>query len=1101
MPYGDDSPPKAPKRTKSGAKVRKDPKATRNVSVKKEKINVVSKASLAMLNPRHAMGMEATSEWCSSPTGRCSNEWDDHQQPTAPVPTWSDDHNATWTASPTPTLEAFTMESPRNEVVEAQEEAQWPQFSSVFEDENELGAIDRAAENTSPQRPKAFRQASEEQLETPYFYTREGRSGKHKPSKLTFVTPASANATKPLGSAKSTSSTPSAFSRFFSWKRGGKAGSNPLASRSTSDLHDIVPSSAPPTMTTFNFNNASDTAEPTGHSTAWRALDLDLNDSSSHSVPVSPTGPMPPHSAPSAPELYRSASDEPSGTLLRKHSMPTLHDARGPQPTLREARNARSIVMAEPPFPPPDEPVPALPPLPASISAPSPIIPSARLWNGEFSFSDDALPLQLSSPSIGGRVVSSLGRGVPTPSRTRRGTAGESIYEPADSPRRAPLVLQPDSTAWARQRSEAQSLRSPPVDSAFQPLSPSQVFTLNRNVERLASLAKRDKSASESHSFDEIMARQVVQGMLRMSHEEPAPRSAKSPVAKTLRRRSRSVGSFAPMSFSTGPLSGPSGSAASFGLSSPELPGSPAFGRGKPVKPTVVVRTTGAGRGRAASRTEASTSSTPTQRSVATFHEAHVQANEDHKARSSEGTPKLAQFANGDGETHQARRVNLKQRARAVAVASPNLVTRSPRTGQPPLVVNVMPPTPDLGGLANEEANFPGAAPSPTFADQAREVSPLAKDEQESSHSNTRASLEEEQQSAPQRAVLRHWKRRDTCIIADDLLYSPPDFDYDENPLPFESPESKMQLSRERVASTASTLSDVSSGSSASSATGGPFGFSSSLSSLSLSSSSTGSSPSQSPVRARHADLPNEDSRMGFGVLASSTSLSSAISSTTTSSSILDVSKHSLSGWDAPNERGAENASMGRAQLRTPFHFQSSAPGADSSELDTPKLSSASHVGAARKSSPQLDIDLGIDIAAGLGLGLGFGLAGEGDRAMEAGKGAADEPLKRTSPPKPPKSKARATTRTARAAPVAQRLPSTPPKAISAVANPAASALGLGLGLDLGEERYGQYQAHVTRNEYDYYSNNDEQHDPRTCAESYDKIAPEPYEFAMGVAI
>ncbi|PWN50249.1 hypothetical protein IE53DRAFT_369066 [Violaceomyces palustris] len=1004
-----------------------EPKRSASSSTKKSKINAVSKASLAMLDPRHAMGMDIGTEWCDSPTRHYSSEFEDQIEISSrgPSPVWreseDDSVNSSWTASPTPTLEAFAMPdfSVKQEAIPEQEAvsiASEPEaFSSVFEDDRE-GDQRRFPSISKIQRS----QYSEPSLSSPAKSTKAAKSSKS-------------------GGLPSSSSSSSSLARFFTWKRSNKDKTGNLSSRSTTDLFDSMPASAPPTTTTFDLSHDPIMGRNGSH---WNGS----ADDGYSSLPTSPVKEN--QTLPNILLATHAASPHhDSGSMSRKQSMPSLREQRKGYMPAVNASSSRSLYSSEGGEQSSHDfkvsqnlgGVPALPPLPSDIGASSPIIPRGFGWG----LSGDDEPNSPRSRPIS-RAVSSTGRGVPSPRI-------DSMYD-----RKSILI----------------SKQSP---------SPSS----KKNARSKQTGVKKDDSRRMS------MAQQVVDGLLSQSrgHEEPAPRARAQ--VKAMRRRSRSVDSRAPP-----PLSSFGSPPAAFSPASPEIAIFPSLARHRgfngafPMPPSTVVHGIGRGRPRA---TDTSSSGTPTQKTISSFPQPQTQ-----RAIEFDQLPE-------EGETHQARRVNLSnQRARAVPVASP-LLSRSPRPNQVPLVVTVMPPTPDLH---NEET---AAFESPSSEDSVCTPGSRAQSEEMerwvAPDSSARDTLHQsvtghEEPSIVQQAVLRNWSREPAgAIMSPESVYSPSsDYSPPTNTMTDSGPSHFSSLgegapeppsSRERITSYSSETSDVSTGSSNS----GAFAFSRSLSNNSLRSGGTFSSASSlsgSPARFSDREtLPAlSPSSSGFSShsLGSSTSLSSAMSATTTSTSILDFGSEQAhvfqqSTLHHPEDFAHHSKPAHEVQLRTPFHFQSAMQlqNVDSDDCETPKLSSNGVMMPAFEmpaqgnhsqtqavaikpvdfdSSPQLQLSLEIQQ-----LSLGLALGGDMTSLRNVGK-------KRTSPPKPPKSRARANSTWTKAnnlppintsmpvskapAHVQGRSPITPPRTPASAAHKAAfnqvqSGLGLGLGLDFGE--------------------------------------------------
>ncbi|KAL9935480.1 hypothetical protein V8E36_005828 [Tilletia maclaganii] len=345
---------------------------------RKEKVNVVSKASLAMLNPRLAMGMES-SDVFDSPDTRGSREWTAvlANLKNANKPVWNDaDSTASkqWTASPTPELEAFTMEEimSANLAASSIQPPAEPWVAKQFTDELQPSDLDAA--EPEPQQVR----------------TRERKL-----------------------SSKSSNST---LSRLFSWKKGVKGGRPawneddvpvPDLPQSYSAVDLVVPHSAPPTVTTFDLSGGP---LQTSHSDSWAATMTSYAESAS--LPCSPVRdmsmndliPLPHLQSPAGSTSLRSTRVKSSYRLSRMQSLPSIRIS--------------DIIKTE------SDEAPALPSLDKlrlTASTTSPVLPSSPAWESTFgkSLEDCGTPTQRPTS----RFVSSTGRGVPSfsPNRFRDG--------------------------------------------------------------------------------------------------------------------------------------------------------------------------------------------------------------------------------------------------------------------------------------------------------------------------------------------------------------------------------------------------------------------------------------------------------------------------------------------------------------------------------------------------------------------------------------------------------------------------------------------------------------------------------------------------------
>jgi hypothetical protein len=189
------------------------------------KVNVVSKASLAMLNPAYAMGIEAGPSWYEEEGKRSAEEragrgqlWlsEGHSPTMSPTEFTSQmQQSSSWNSDLTPELEAFLLSG------DAEYSLQSSDAEEVGSDVSSRGgALGVRFDSTSMQR-----KASNESV----FEDDEQIASSRKKSSTTTASGSS-----------------SSLSKFFSWKRPTK-GKNYLSSSSTWE----VPSSAPPYIQTF----------------------------------------------------------------------------------------------------------------------------------------------------------------------------------------------------------------------------------------------------------------------------------------------------------------------------------------------------------------------------------------------------------------------------------------------------------------------------------------------------------------------------------------------------------------------------------------------------------------------------------------------------------------------------------------------------------------------------------------------------------------------------------------------------------------------------------------------------------------------------------
>ncbi|KAK0570244.1 hypothetical protein OC861_000195 [Tilletia horrida] len=348
-----------PKSTRAPAR-----KQSFSVLSRKEKVNVVSKASLAMLNPRLAMGMES-SEVFDSPDTRGSREWSAALKNSS-KPLWNDGDSRSsgskWAASPTPELEAFTMDDIVLASVASHTEiaqTQGPWVSEQFTDEPRNMVADDAI------------------------------SVKSRERKLSLKT---SNGT---------------LSRLFSWKKSGRSTKSiwnelePVpaipASYSASEL--AMPHSAPPTVTTFDLSGGPLQASK---SELWTQNGAYLNESTS--VPTSPV-----RDVPAISDLVRSSHDSPRQVVntqrkaqavsqYRLSRMQSLPSIRIPGITLSESDDTPAV--------------PSLDPSKIKPSSSSPRLSSSPGWESTFGKSSEDCSTPVIRPAS--RYLSSTGRGVPS---------------------------------------------------------------------------------------------------------------------------------------------------------------------------------------------------------------------------------------------------------------------------------------------------------------------------------------------------------------------------------------------------------------------------------------------------------------------------------------------------------------------------------------------------------------------------------------------------------------------------------------------------------------------------------------------------------------
>jgi hypothetical protein len=1099
--------------------------APKRSATRKDKVNVVSKASLAMLNPAYAMGIDVAPSWCDSPLSASAaqdeesydslREWGAAGPAAAGAlarsvakagdelggtieawrsrPYWAQQHqehllqsDANWRMSPTPELEAFTVE-----------ELDVCTSASASSSTSDLPmgefASDYSLDPPSVEYGRSSFEHDDDEVAAPVAPAVKTRKSKTARMTRRASEDEQAHSTvMPIaggGSKGSKSPHSNSLSRFFSWKRstkhlgGSRAGAGmavpPLPSfdgAGSFDEYAAMPMSAPPAVTTFDAALAG-TGAPRhryGIEESYPAQRLERGGrpslaveneqqlgSGSSSAPCTPV--RAPQGLPAAPQpqpQQQSVAQRASKFLGRKYSMPTLREVRRAQAsavggTSNEANAvvwgaeaAQVGVMGSMPL---DSaaPAPSLPPLfGAEMESMSPIIPSTSSSSGD------------GWGSTPRSRISSVGRGT-----ARKGT--DSIYDGISSPR-------------------SPSTRSP----------------------KLSGARKGEFVVDEEHS---LAYAGVVTPLKALASEPRLGQGGGSFAEKAMRRRSRSMGSAtAPPPRLSRFGSPPTG----FTPTSPYVSTfSPVLNSHNPLP--------GLGRGRGVPTQRGN--GTPTQQSVAAFGAGRgaamsaAAAAAAAVAQAEEAQPR----SSSEGETvQQARRVNLgggRAGVRAVAVASPTLVARSPRMPQQalnagrsrsplrprqekaqtkpqlPVIVNVMPPTPVL--CDENGASFEGDKPS--LAPTTDGYGPVD-DEGESSEDEEEPIVQRRPRAAASPRSAMAALRRDTVVI-DSATWMPEAFDVPTQGLPYTLPSSfaggaydmEEKLRERRPSLASSELSDMDE-SVASSEGGEPFALARSLSSHSLASvassvSDASSMPYGSPLRTNQS--------MASSITASSTSSrsqgsslglrgmqfdssSSLCSSTTTSTSILDFGMTSASS----------SIGIAKEALRQPFNY---APASSVEPLgedcETPRLSGgaaqiavfASPVRAAaplasstqlrsspeRIASPLLELDLSLPLDLdSLSNAVGLAALHSPKRTLRSPGGAARG--KAASPIKPPKSRARVEQQRSKAVVAAAAAPTTPPSSSAATTRESVydgasfdeAGLGLGLGLDFGAPQPHQQQ-------------------------------------------
>lgn len=1010
----------------SAVSIKSPPKPASSKS-RKDKINFVSKASLAMFDPRLAMGIDAGSDWyepdshvsvSSSSLGHAAHDC---------IARHSEDNARAhhWNTSPTPELEAFAAASIDDYSYSSSsahanvDMARQPSASSsVFEDDRDV------PETSSRRRFLSRKSVAPASTAIP-------------PNDMLF-SPLETKSKSNRGATAASTSSASSFSRFFSRRKKDKAPHLAgLASRSTPDLFDGVPQSAPPT--TMTFEQSGFTFSPP------------RNTSDSSSLDDSPS------SLPTSPEhqpilLLKEFNPVRTSPLNAKQSMPALRQ-------IREAHNAagacqpRSIAFASPEtrlrsvaaaisdsF----DTAPALPPLPSFDSC-SPMIPPEFAWDSKRTMAHESrMTSTASNARPVSRVVSSTGRGVPSPSLN-------------------PIRLNDSRKSVALPRSEAAvrfagNVKPAPVKS-----------TVTRPA---AEPTRADKRLS--------MTQSVVDGLLDQNHgrEEPEMRTRRTDMeVRSARRRSRSVDSRTlPCLTQNHVVSPPSSKSHSDSVF-------PAFVRHAPVSP-----------GRANSphshlsaEAESANAVTPTPRQRSSFKtptSASPSMPPAHSAVRGQSPSSRSPQRQASGETHQARRVNFAgQRVKAVAVASPLLLSKSPRlggrSGASLPVVNIMPPTPDLTGTEQDQehqqavlqqqprqntvvqqtvaqASVVAAVPSSNFTKVVTSGSSQNK-AQTAPVERTLPSRQGATTPTPKHvaaAPVKPVQPAPVTVMSPKSVYSPVSVyspETGDRMMSFlhgvltgdedDMSKEEMQITADSVAAEMSYISitrndsvtsELSEASSARSSCSGAFAFSRSMSNASLVSGGTFSSASSNASESPERRMRSLFSKTSFDF--SPTKMSSCASLASTAGSdvleMVDKLQTSTTAKADPSEAWISD------KLKMPFQLKrlsvdadsASPAAADSSDCETPTLASCRQMDAASvqprdkaqqdriKANRQLGLSMDLnDLAQELGLGrlsqLGLShLKGVESLAQVPGGEPSIMPdvAKKMQPIKPPKSSARA---------------------------------------------------------------------------------------------
>ncbi|CAD6885964.1 unnamed protein product [Tilletia controversa] len=466
---------------------------------RKEKINVVSKASLAMLNPRLAMGMDSDDTF-GSPDTRGSREWSAAMASlkNANRPVWNDEgarmSAAKWTASPTPELEAFTME-----------------------DIAMASSASMSAQLTSPPKPPALWVSTQISDEPQALEAQEVSSPIRAPERQE----------RKLSTKRSTGT----LSRLFSWKKGGKGGKMPWnelepmpglpMSRSASEL--AMPRSAPPTVTTFDLSGGP---FQTSRSDTWGMASSMYAESTS--LPCSPVKDEPGYELPAGlqNESSRNASPVQSTRvkstyrLSRMQSLPSIRIHDITMPTTEEAPA-----------------MPTLDKLKMTSSVTSPALPSSPAWESTFGnlLTDGGTPTMRPTS----RCVSSTGRGVPSFSPSK--------FKDAFSPQlRGSTFASPVSSKAERRRSRSLGTANAPPrlsrfgspPTVFSPASPNMGVFLPDTGEIASPELSELNTFAAQHSFASFSQNDQIQMCPPVANRSPLARENSTSTASSSCRSS-----------------------------------------------------------------------------------------------------------------------------------------------------------------------------------------------------------------------------------------------------------------------------------------------------------------------------------------------------------------------------------------------------------------------------------------------------------------------------------------------------------------------------------------------------------------------------------
>lgn len=676
----------------------------------KKKINPVSKASLALLSPAHAMGFEVET----------SQSQDTPKSIPAPFPQ-SHDRDLSAAEDATPELEAFTVADLQTGLTKSRlstESLDADPLRLRRQRDNTLASVFVSDADASSSKPKsgrrvAFRVPGGSQDLSTRDVLPGGRSNHRKSS---------------LGQA-SDSSSGSSFARFFNWKK--SAGKKSFHQSAFSDVFGLQPSSAPPRIATFdhslcpprNCDSFSDNPPACGSLPVTPLLGATVPLSASLETPIKvmphrKTGP-PPRSIlrkQKAP-AQRPQRDQNEPMQLSRRSFEQPRALLSSLPLNRKAMPRREILRQQPPFP-------------LSMSA------TNNASSSRSSFTE--------------RRYSTMGRGVARhrrPSDASMSTVSNSTRSLASNIK-SPTKRGPDAA-------------KPLTSRQFEGLSTS--FSINPLMYQGAKQADGGLSSPRGTLFslpEQKIASKVKNGLIKSAKgfEEPIPSSnaanslgldlSDASQAKSFRRRSRSVGTLEGQTLVNGQ--------GLFAVTTAVVqePATPliGLGRGQPLS---------AGQHWPQLGQLGTCGNPPTQQKAAVFT-GGVQAltapaaspsRSVHKSEGSQDSVSSDEEDVGESAivtTVQARRVQLvNTRAKVTAFSSPNL-SRSPHLKSSIPVVNVLPPSSPSVLFSSPPSDHIQVETNPQ-ASPVRKAAPPPR--------CLVADLDEE-------TLRKRWSKRDSCILA-----------------------------------------------------------------------------------------------------------------------------------------------------------------------------------------------------------------------------------------------------------------------------------------------------------------------------------------------